>query len=1212
MPPSFFLLFTCAFVVVQTQQLITVDWTTGRDVELCRFSGPRCKTVSFALMGITSGSQIVIMSGYQSIGNTTLVDGVSNVTIIGQSDTIVHCNNTAGIEFQRVNDVEIENVVFDRCGIPFNTTAIHFALSSNIFLYSVLFRNSTGSAIVFFNTIGNVSIVNCSFVESEFESVRVIFDGVQKQPSWYAIENSLFDGNKSVSSTEIQNDRLQGGGLYIKLSGTISNKQFVIQFCNFTRNVAFSGGAIYVDLDYMVTNNSFLLKNSYLLENTAQNEGGSLKLVILGMNVVENRFIFRDLHFIGNKASMGGGVMIKSVATLNRQNNITFDNCVWRNNTANYAGAAIILYPVFFPEEEDDFFVGRYPIVVLNNAAFYENVIYHTTNSQLGLGTIYSDKMSLNISGNVIFEDNYGSSIYISSAHVNILEDAQVVFSNNTALNGGGLALMFGSRVMLHKNTSVYFYNNRALELGGAIFYDLRNYMDYFHLKHCFLRYYNSSMHPNEWKAVVNFSSNTADGYGQGIYAASLKPCKDVYNATTLLDLKPFRSLNVCEVSTDPSSMKLNNNGSSLLIYPGLQTILPIFTVDELDQSMTPILLATCGNNGLKNCPYKVAQKNLYITNYNVSFNIPNSSTTSFLLRLSTLNTRQIQITVNISIQECPVGYAKVNGQCQCTSTKLSGVVSCNNSVSRTVMRVGYWAGCRQSGNTSTIITADCPSGYCSYQNQSDGLYLIESDCLQLDRMSCANNRKGRLCGDCLDNYSVNLHSTNFVCSKCTHFEYGIVFFILSELLPVTILFCFIIFFDVSLTSGPLSSFVFYAQVLDIFHVYQYLDYVPKTINQLSVVYRFLFGIFNFAFLQFDGASFCIIKGAHALDILVLKYATTLYALCLICMLFVIMRYSSCHRLIGKFRKSNKGYTVMNGIVGFIVITYSQCAKVSFQILGKQTLHSFDGNDIAVVKLAGEINYLDWTHLKYAIPAFIMIVYLVAVPTVLISYPLYFYCKKILPIREQSCQRFESSKMNLYLMPIMDAFQSSYKEDARVFAGLLFLYRLIISVSFALPPNILSGYSSLELVLVFILSLRTIFLPHRSRVDNIVESLMFADLAIINAITVFNIAYHESNYSIKSTFEILACVQFVLIIIPVIVAVIFVMLKLLNFSREKIHGYTPLVNFSINEGNVFGDNENTLPANEPPTFSDFDVDQLPARMIEEDTRMKEGTWTLVS
>ena len=1206
MSPSLFLLFSFAFVVVQAEQRITVDWTTGRDVESCRFSGHHCKTVSYALMGITSDSEIFIMSGYQSIGNATpVVDDVSNIAIIGQSaDTIVHCDNTAGIEFQDVNDIHIENVVFDRCGVPFNTT-IRFTLSSNIFLYRVSFRNSSGSAIVFLNTIGNVSIVNCSFVESEFQSVYVIFDGVQKQPSWYAIENCLFDGNNFFSNKKKQKDELKGGGLYIKLNGTISNKEFVIQFCNFTRNVAFSGGAICIDLDNMVVNNSFVLKNSKLLENTAQREGGSLNLVILGMNVVGNRFIFSDLHFIGNKASMGGGVMIKSIATHNRQNNISFDSCLWQNNTANYAGAAIVLYPVFFPEEKDDFFVGKYPILVLNNAVFCVNSFYHTTNSQpLGLGTIYSDYISLNISGNVSFKDNHGSSIYISSAHVNMLEDAQVVFSNNTALNGGGLALMHGSRVMLHKNTSVYFDHNRALELGGAIFYDLRNYMDYFHLKHCFLRYYNSSIHPNEWETVVNFSKNTADGYGQGIYAASLKPCKDAYNVDKVLDLKPFWSLNVSEVSTDPSSMKLNINGSSLRIYPGLQTILPIVTSDELDQSMTPILLATCGNDGLKWCPYKVAQKNLYITDYSISFNIPNSLDTSFILSLSTLNTRQIQLTLNISIQECPVGYTKVNGQCQCTSTELSGVVSCNNSVSRTVMRVGYWAGCLQNGSISTIITANCPSGYCSYQNQSNGLYFIESDCLNLNEMSCAHNRKGRLCGDCLDNYSVNFHSTNFVCSKCTHFEYGIVFFILSELLPVTILFCFIIFFDVSLTSGPLSSFVFYAQVLDIFHAYRYLDYVPEAIKQLSVIYNFLFGIFNFAFLHFDGASFCIIKGASALDILVLKYVTTLYALCLICMLFVIMRYSSCHRLIGRFRKSNKGYTVMNGIVGFIVITYSQCAKVSFQILGKQTLHSFDGKDIAVVKLAGEIDYLNWTHLKYAIPAFIMIVYLVAVPTILISYPLYFYCKKILPVREQSCQRFESSKMNLYLMPIMDAFQSSYKNDARVFAGLMFLYRLIISASFAIPPDHLSSYSSLEFVLVFILSLRTFCHPHRSRMDNIIESLMFADLAIINAITVFNIAYHESNYSIRSTFEILTCVQFVLIVIPVIVAVIFIILKLLNFAREKIHGYKPLV--------INGDNENTLPGNEPPTFSDFDVDQLPARMIEEDKRMKEGTWTLVN
>ena len=294
----------------------------------------------------------------------------------------------------------------------------------------------------------------------------------------------------------------------------------------------------------------------------------------------------------------------------------------------------------------------------------------------------------------------------------------------------------------------------------------------------------------------------------------------------------------------------------------------------------------------------------------------------------------------------------------------------------------------------------------------------------------------------------------------------------------------------------------------------------------------------------------------------------------------------------------------MNGVVAFVVITYSQCAKVSFQILTRSTLESIEGSDVNVVLLAGSVEYFSRRHMWYVVPAFIMTLYLLFVPLALIAYPLYFSCKKILPFSEESYTRLESSKLNLYIMPIVDAFQSSLKDDARVFAGLLFLYRLFICAAFAFPPDGLSSYACCELVLILVLTVRTIFHPFRSRFNNIVESLMFANLAIINGITVYNLAFY-SKHSIY--FQILACVQLVLIVIPLMIAMFILSCKLLmklkvvrgRFCQSKMF-FNPTM--ETNQS-VFGDSKTNL--------TDFDEDQLPARMIEEDTRNREGKWTVV-
>ena len=79
----------------------------------------------------------------------------------------------------------------------------------------------------------------------------------------------------------------------------------------------------------------------------------------------------------------------------------------------------------------------------------------------------------------------------------------------------------------------------------------------------------------------------------------------------------------------------------------------------------------------------------------------------------------------------------------------------------------------------------------------------------------CNSNRVGILYEDCKLHYTTYYRSPIYECCDNWNCQSRIVFYLLSEILPVTVIFFVIILFDVKLTSGALYSFIFYSQILN-------------------------------------------------------------------------------------------------------------------------------------------------------------------------------------------------------------------------------------------------------------------------------------------------------------------------------------------------------------------------------------------------------------
>lgn len=808
-----------------------------------------------------------------------------------------------------------------------------------------------------------------------------------------------------------------------------------------------------------------------------------------------------------------------------------------------------------------------------------------------------------------------GSAFLMFSSQILVQTNSTLNITNNSAIRGAGIALMEYSGLMAFKNSTIILHGNHASDVGGGIYYNTADPFDFINSQHCFITY-EEKVHPNEWETNFNFSENHAGNeYGSSIFATTLEPCARATRGNgsacasdVFLHWKSFTFDNWSDnvISTEPATIVVNTDSDGLSTAPGVKCKLDVTLLDDLKHSVNTVLMTKSNN---------VLETYHYISNGQIAFE--GSQNQNFSVSVQTINSRQIGIEFDVHLNDCPPGYvlSSSTNTCICsvsTNQTIPGIIACNETDSKGILQVGYWAGCRDG----RLVTAQCPLGYCTYDNHYNGLFTLASNCSGLESLLCSENRTGVLCGKCKENFSVQYHSSRFKCVNCTHENLGWMFYALSELLPLTVVFVFVILFDVSLTSGSANAFIFFAQVLDFFQTTAFNSYsLPTTVDYLTEAYWFVFGFFNLDFFRLDYLSFCLKKDADVLFILSVKYITTAFGVLLIMLLFFLVHCSRCNKILQKFPGRNKGtYSITYGVTAFIILSYSQCAKVSFQILTetelKRSMH--DAEPEKVMFLTG-IPFFDSYHKNYAIPALFIVILLALIPIFLILNPLYYIFKNWMIEHRMNCSKSVTcsefistklSKYNLLLKPILDAFQGCYKDNTRFFAGLYFLYRLLVSAVFAFATTALTMYGILEALILVVLVIHAIAQPYRKRFHNVLDALILGDLAIVNGISLYNFA--STQYmSDAEYFELLTYIQVVLVYLPIVYMVVLIFLKFLSYFRcmrkrmTKVNEYISLFNpqqLDYDRLAEYNDVDNQAIQSEDDFF---DSDQLPDRMAQE-------------
>ena len=519
---------------------------------------------------------------------------------------------------------------------------------------------------------------------------------------------------------------------------------------------------------------------------------------------------------------------------------------------------------------------------------------------------------------------------------------------------------------------------------------------------------------------------------------------------------------------------------------------------------------------------------------------------------------------MKVTILECPPGFVATNNtnlsQCNCfddISVSYSGNLLCDQSSFTAKLSGGHWMG--KVKNNETLV-GSCPPQYC-LKSLTRKHSLLPDGFDELDSFICGDQKRtGTLCGRCKEGYgpAVNSRSKRFDCAYCKNINVAahVTYYVLAVYLPLFLLFLAIIVFNIKLTTGPANAFILYSQVISSTFDLSADGEIPlqasiKYSDKLLLAYQFPYGIFNLRFFEQLMKPFCLNSTFNTLDILILDYVVGFFPLLMILFIILCVKIKgslrgmcrcpvmpSCSRVFRHFPRIRD--SIIPAFASFLLLSYSKFSLTSSYLITRRSLIDEHGNSVdSRVYYAGQYSSSDSEYiLRYMIPAIVLMVLLSGLPPLLLlHYPLKWF---EMAIGKVDCLRkcYPTSKVQIFL----DAFQGSFRHRMRFFAGLYFMFRLTIDLSYTLSTSWVQHYIVQEIVCIVFIILLTFCRPYKSEyhVLNFVDILMFANLAIITALGLYlYVIPHINPY--QSPSRVAFVLQYILVLLPMCFMILYLL-----------------------------------------------------------------------
>ncbi|XP_065890666.1 uncharacterized protein [Dysidea avara] len=1106
--------------------------------------------------------------------------------------------------------------------------ALYYLNVVDVSIDDVIVNNSTGMGVAMYDVNGSVSVTNSTFSNNKVPEDEVLqypggggfsveftyckpgevdpCDISSNIGATYLFESCKFASNNATTSSNIKYVNLaegfgnqqfgRGGGLSVFFKGrAISNKVIVIG-SHFISNYAKWGGGYHSDFLDSSSSNNLTIRDSNFTDNhcyfdkstyTIGTGGGGARISMFyySESYGYNQVIFSHCAFTKNSAYYGGGMSFSTTKEQNvskPSNTLQFVECSWYGNTAR-TGSGIDLTAHTLPN-------GVISSVHFSDCVFQMNSNNYVNRSTLllGIGSLYADSIAIDMAGNCLFEGNLGSAIAGTASKMSILSGSYISFNNNTGHHGGAIALLGNAYLFIYNSTRLNFTGNTVLTKGGAIYNLSPSERDFISTKKCFLYYYDPMIAPPDWNTSFVFKSNQAVN-GKSIFCTTLFPCiwdglpgkdstkneSDVNDVFKWNGTFRYDDANITgQISTEPLNIEertVKDSDNFVHIPPGQRYDLRISPVNDINEKSSTVFFVRTSNTTTS----MVDNTFTYTSHGTVQlYGKPDNIVD---LELQTVGVRPLSVTFNVILDDCPPGfYLDNNGNksvCRCSSYEEAksyrGVVKCDDNQDELVayLRSQYWAG-YQTTDHEILITGDCPENYC---NTSDnGLIRLPSIASKerLDSLLCgAKHRTGRLCGECMDGFHIYVNSPTFNCGKCDDplSKHGVLFLMLLKYLPLALFLCFILFFNISLISGPLNAFILFSQIIFAMDIYA-SGAIGKSgsgdwlAERLVRFYKFSYGIWNLDFFETLVDPFCSIKYKSALPILIFQYASACFPLALFVLFFNILPWvfdrfamsrvtcvQHCalkmQRMFIRFRSHwSVQNSVIHGLTTLLVLSYAKITSLTWYLLSYGVLYGPGGEESEVVVTVAWVDgtkpYLRGVHGIYAIVAFVFLFcFVLFAPIFLLLYP---YLPRLVS-RLNWEEKWIVRKLSLIplhrAVPFFDAIQGCFKDEYRFFAAFYFAYRVIAFAIYSFTTTVALHYLWQIGFYTAILLIHCLFQPYKERWYNCVDAFILSLLIAINAVSFYR--YYQYTAALSDSTKSF-WIQLLIIYLPLCYFVIYV------------------------------------------------------------------------
>ena len=1025
--------------------------------------------------------------------------------------------------------------------------------------------------------------------------------------SEYHLTTCRFESNKANDSGNPQANYIvpyksnhmalgRGGGLSIFVNGRSHDNMFDVISCTFTDNQAAWGAGMFVEFHDSTYNNTVSVQRSTFDGNKCNytqdfgTAGGGMRIgfyVYDYVNGTGNRVSINNSDFHDNGALNGGGISISAALqemSEGRLSAMTVNDVLFYNNIGRLGSALHIDgFPLIL--------AGQMLTVHVTNCQFLGNSVDYLTPLQLqddiayqpGEGTVYIHNVPVVFGQHMSFVWNSGSGLAIVRAKANF-SDTQAEFVGNTGNNGGGIALLGAAYIVINDNTSMTFTRNTAAITGGAIYNKYITSRTMGSYADCFIRYVDPLYHAEDWKANFTFQFNRDLGGSNdnAIHSTSILPCSwAAKSMSKIFCWKGWTFINedgnVTEdcskfISSDIGGIELGQTRNHFHAFPGQPFNLHLTVKDDQGGNLPEPTAFLASTNISGSALGLNGNRYSYIWGTNTTVYGDGKDSSHIALQLNTIVDRVWRLKLFVHLQPCPPGFTQTtqeNKTCSC-SGDYGGALICDRTHYTASLMNGYWMGhIEHSADNATYYAAQCPPGFC-YEDTNNYNFVLPNNSTALEDLICrSKHRQDTLCGRCVEGHGPAVNSRTYECVNCTDPVRGALKYIAAVYIPLIVLFLVIIIFDIRLTVGAANAFILYAQIISSTFGVDADGHIPlyliahKHTNALLKAYRIPYGIFNLEFIENLLPPICVGAELNTLTVISLDYAVALTPLLMIVIGAILFRLASivsdhsckrnpqktfkCLSILAKGKRS-LSEAMLPACSAFLLLSYTKLALTPSYILTPTKVLDSGGNyrnDLKSAYFAGHLPVSDHGYkLYYKLPACVILAVFVAIPPLLLlDYPLRLF---ELGLRKVSClwSHYPVGKVHHFL----DTFQGCFKNNCRFFAGLYFLFRLVIHLNYAFSTW-REQYVIQGIACVVMMAMLSLFQPYNERNNtfNKVDVLIFTNLAIINGLS-----FYLFEFAIQPPVSVFI-IQYILIFLPLI----FIITYIVWVKTEPYHKRLP-------------------------------------------------------